>query len=149
MLTRPPKYQGRIDELERRIAAYFDHIESGKRELELKSGDVLIKYDEPPTVIGLCCELDISRQAFYQWLDGEYMEGYSTDEKERILYMLSRARDRIERATVTSASRGDLNPKISAMLLTNMGYERPQDERQIVVKVEGANSNTAAAEWSK
>ena len=145
MITRQPKYQGRIDELDRRINAYFERCESGKRELVLKSGDVLIKYDEPPTVIGLCCELDIGRTAFYAWLDGEYMDGYSADEKERILNMLSRARDRIERVTVASASRGDLNPKISAMLLTNMGYEKPQDDRAVVIKFQGAGAD----EWSK
>ena len=148
IVGRKPKYTD-PDKLKADIEAYFQHCESTKREFEMKAGNVLVRYEEPPTMIGLALWLDVDKVALYKWLDGEYMEHLDADTKSAFLYTLSRAKERIEQTTLNRAQTGDFQPKIAAMVLTAMGYERPQDERQIVVKVEGANSNTAAAEWSK
>lgn len=141
---RPPKYTD-PEKLEADIKAYFDHCESTKREFELKAGGTLTRYEEPPSMIGLALWLDVSKVALYKWLDGEYMEQVDERTKERFLYLLSRARDRIEQTTLARATTGDYQPKIAAMVLTNMGYEKPQDDRAVVVKIQGAGTD----EWSK
>jgi len=141
---RKPKYTDPA-KLKADIEAYFEHCESTKREFPMKAGGVLVRYEEPPSMIGLALWLDVNKSALYQWLDGAYMEHLDADTKEAFLDVLQRARDRIERTTLSRAQTGDYQPKIAAMVLTNMGYEKPADDRAVVVKIQGAGTD----EWSK
>jgi len=135
------------EELERRIAEYFELCEASKKELELKSGDIVTRYMKPPSMVGLACHLGVSRQALYMWLDGEYLERLDGEAKTRVLDMLSRARDRIETITIERSMTGDYNPKIAAMVLTNFGYTKADEDKAVVIKLEGAGAD--AQSWSK
>ena len=146
IVGRKPKYTD-PEKLRRDIEAYFEHIESpeNKQDYELKSGSVITRYKQTPSMIGLALWLDVDKVALYKWLDGEYMEHLDDATKEAFLYTLSRARERIEQATLDRAQTGDFQPKIAAMVLTAMGYERPADDRAVVVKIQGGNGD----EWAK
>ncbi len=135
------------EQLERDVKAYFDHVESpeNKTDYTLKNGAVLTRYRETPSMIGLAVWLDIAKPTLYTMLNGEGMEMLDDSTKKAMIDTLSRARERIEQATLDRAQSGDFQPKIAAMVLTAMGYERPQDDRAVVVKIQGANAD----DWSK
>ena len=135
------------EKLERDVEAYFEHIESpeNKQDYELKNGAILTRYKQTPSMIGLAVWLDIAKPTLYLMLNGDGMELLDEHTKTAMIDTLQRARDRIEQATLDRASTGDYQPKIAAMVLTSMGYEKPQDDRAVVVKIQGSD----ASEWSK
>ena len=135
------------EKLERDVEAYFKFVESpeNRKEYPLKNGGTLIRYNTTPSMIGLAVWLDIAKPTLYTMLNGEGMEMLDDSTKKAMIDTLSRARERIEQATLDRSQSGDFQPKIAAMVLTAMGYERPQDDRAVVVKIQGAGTD----EWSK
>lgn len=135
------------EQLERDVQAYFEFVESpeNRKEYPLKNGGTLIRYNTTPSMIGLAVWLDIAKPTLYTMLNGEGMEMLDDSTKKAMIDTLSRARERIEQATLDRAQSGDFQPKIAAMVLTAMGYERPADDRAVVVKIQGAGTD----EWSK
>lgn len=135
------------EQLERDVQAYFDHVESpeNKQDYELKNGGTLTRYKQTPSMIGLAVWLDVDKATLYRMLDGDKMELLDEDVKIKMCDTLKRARDRIEQTTLDRAQSGDFQPKIAAMVLTAMGYEKPADDRAVVVKIQGAGTD----EWAK
>jgi len=77
--------------------------------------------DPVPTIAGLACELDVSRETIYSWAEDE--------RKPEFADIVSRVRRQQERDLVRGSLKGDFNPKIAGMMLAKHGYsEKVQNE---------------------
>nr|DAX12954.1 MAG TPA: DNA packaging protein gp3 [Caudoviricetes sp.] len=128
--------------IEKRVQAYFDHCDSTRQERTLKSGDLRIRQ-EHPSMIGLAVWLGISKVTLYSYIRGE-IEGAD----ERIVSLLSRARDRIEEHVVQAAANGDYDARIAGLVLSGYGYGKPQEEQTVTVRVQAATPKEVD-DWSR
>ena len=58
------------EELEKKVAEYFERCESSKTIYNLKNGDIKVRQ-EFPTMAGLASHLEVSRETLYSYLNGE------------------------------------------------------------------------------
>ena len=92
--------------------------------------------DPVPTVAGLACELDVSRETVYSWA--------SDEDKAEFADIVSRVRRQQERDLVRGSLKGDLNPKIAGMMLAKHGYsEKVQNEHSggLTIQISGDDAD--------
>ena len=94
-------------------------------------------------MIGLAVWLGISKVTLYSYIRGE-IEGAD----ERIVSLLSRARDRIEEHVVQAAANGDYDARIAGLVLSGYGYGKPQEEQTVTVRVQAATPKEVD-DWSR
>ena len=104
-----------------------------------KARDYLINYEERgdviPTVAGLSCELNVSRETLYTWAKEEGKEFFSD--------ILCNIMAKQERVLTNKGLSGDFNPNITKMMLTKHGYSDKQD-----VNLGGQNGNPVDMKWT-
>ena len=137
------------DELQKRIDEYFSLCDSTRKELQLKNGDIRIRYEKPPTIAGLAYFLGCNKDTLYSWMNEECKVSIGKDIQKQISDCLADARDRIEALTLERASQCDYEPKIATLILNGFGYNSRDDSSSIVlVKVAGADGKDVN-DWSK
>lgn len=144
-----PLFFKSVDEVQQKVAEYFQTVEDSRREFPLKNGSVQVRYEKPATMIGLAVWLHIRKDVLYDWMEYRERQGkLSEEEQNRITDILRDARDRIEAMTVERAAANDYEPKIATLILNGFGYSKQDDQRAVLIKIEGAG-NAEVEDWSK
>lgn len=146
----PPRFRS-AEEVKKLVEGYFAHCEATKETKKLRNGDIKIRYGEACSIIGLRRWLNISRQTFYNYLEGVYQNTVGAEEGARISAVLNDARDRIEELTVSRALSGDYDAKTATLLLNGFGYTQKQEEtgtNEVLIKIQGA-SDEQAQKWAR
>jgi len=141
-LTDPSLVREKVDE-------YLEQCRNSRREFELKNGSVVVRYEQPATMIGLAVHLNIRKDVLYSYLNKEPKQGVDDTIINEIGDCLARARDEIESMTLSRSAVGDYDPKIATLILNGFGYAYKGDQNNtVLVKIQGANSDEVD-EWSK
>ena len=125
------------EELERKVAEYFQRCESSKKIYELKNGDIKIRQ-EFPTMSGLASFLGVDRNTLYSYISGETKDMWvSEDELKLISNTLSQARQDIATNLAQASLSGDADAKIASMLLTAMGEAQNDSSPTVNIVIQG------------
>lgn len=104
-----------------------------------KAREYLINYEEAgdavPTIAGLSCELNVSRETLYVWGGEEGKEAFSD--------ILGAIMAKQERVLANKGLTGYFNPNITKMMLTKHGYSDKQD-----VNLGGQKDNPVDMKWT-
>lgn len=119
----PAKGQAKLtpDQIKRAVESYFKKVTDSRKEIQLRSGDIKVRYEFFPSLASFANHLDIGKQTVEDWINGKYP---SLNEADTTLVseMLARAKRRIEEMTITAALNGDVDSKVASVILTGYGY---------------------------
>lgn len=120
------------------VENYFTERENAKEVLSLKNGDKRV-YKTPPSVLGLCLKLGISREGFYRYIDRE-SESYNKE----ICDTLTHAKDRIAQELLEGVLQGYWNEKVAMAQLAKYGELGDSDsEKTVKIIMQGSS------DWSR
>lgn len=152
-MPQPAKLKLTPEELQKKVDKYFKQCEKTMTVRELKSGDIKRRWDKLPTTYGLALYLGVDYETLLKYSQGSYPTEWLTSTKHPIgeLYrddpeelkrayksIIHSAKMRIAEIWSTGAASGDINERMAAVILANMGLkEAPQD----------ATSGTLTVTW--
>lgn len=104
-------------------------------------------------MVGLAVYLDIASSTLYLYAEGKYDDIIDKADEYTETYseILSRARDRIELATLTAATQGDTDSRVALSRLARFGYStkvETESRAELTVRWEGVDTADAEA-WGK
>lgn len=137
------------------IDAYFARVDK-RAPVEVPYGRNTIMRRIPATIPGLAAALHVTVTTLSKYMRGEidFPKGVSEEEAEKMLVILTDARNRIETDIIERGLVGDLDTTVVRQHMAMFGYSKSMDEagedanNKVTVIIQGASAEDAK-NWAK
>ena len=141
--------------LKRDVDAYFAEVEE-MEPVEVPYGRNTIVRKIPCTIPGLACALHVTVTTLAKYMRGEvnFPNEVSQEEADKMIDVLTDARNRIERRIIERGLVGDLDSTVVRQHMAMFGYSKSMDEagedanNTVTVVLKGAD-DVKVEKWSK
>lgn len=141
--------------LKKDVDTYFAEIDA-MAPVEVPYGRATIWRKIPATIPGLACALHITVTTLAKYMRGEvdFPKGVSAEEVDKMLDILTDARNKIERRIIERGLVGDLDTTVVRQHMAMFGYSKSMDEagedaNSVVKVVIETKSDAEAEKWSR
>lgn len=137
------------------VDAYFERV-AEKPAVEVPYGRTTIWRKIPATIPGLACALHVTVTTLSKYMRGEvnFPDSVSESEAEKMIGVLTDARNRIETDIIERGLVGDLDTTVVRQHMAMFGYSKSMDEagedanNKVTVIVQGASAEDIK-NWAK
>ena len=137
------------------IDAYFERVDA-KPPVEVPYGRTTIMRKIPATIPGLACALHVTVTTLAKYMRGEinFPDSVDSDDAEKMIGLLTDARNRIETDIIERGLVGDLDTTVVRQHMAMFGYSKSMDEagdevnNKVTVVLQGATAEEIA-KWAK